>query len=54
LGKVMTMKEAVSRFVHSGDTIFVSGCQHGEPTAAVYEIVRKKINHMTLVCALTG
>jgi hypothetical protein len=31
----MAMKEAVSRFVHSGDTIFVSGCQHGEPTAAV-------------------
>jgi len=54
LGKVMTMKEAVSRFVHSGDTIFVSGCQHGEPTAAVYEIVRQKIDHMTLVCALTG
>jgi glutaconate CoA-transferase subunit A len=50
--KVMTMKEAVSRFVRPGDTLFLSGMQHGEPSAAVHEIVRQKIDHLTLVCAL--
>jgi glutaconate CoA-transferase subunit A len=48
----MTMKEAISRFVRPGDTLFLSGMQHGEPAAAVHEIVRQKIDHLTLVCAL--
>jgi glutaconate CoA-transferase subunit A len=52
LSKVMTMKEAISKYVHSGDTLFVSGCQHGEPAAAVHEIIRQKIRHLTLICAL--
>ncbi len=50
----MTMHEAVSRFVHSGDTIFISGCQHGEPTAAVYEIIRQRIDRLTVIAALVG
>ncbi len=54
MSKVMTMKEAVSEYVHSGDTLFISGCQHGEPAAAVHEIIRQKINHLTLICALAG
>lgn len=52
MSKVMTMKEAISRFVKSGDILFVSGMQHGEPSAAVHEIVRQKIDHLTLVSAL--
>jgi glutaconate CoA-transferase subunit A len=49
---VMTMKEAIARFVRPGSTLFLSGMQHGEPAAAVHEIVRQKIDHLTLVCAL--
>jgi glutaconate CoA-transferase, subunit A len=50
----MTIKEAVSQFVHSGDTVFISGCQHGEPTTAVYEIIRQRIDHLTIASALVG
>jgi glutaconate CoA-transferase subunit A len=50
--KVMTMKEAISKYVKSGDTLFISGMQHGEPSAAVHEIVRQKIDHLKLVACL--
>ncbi len=52
MGKVMTMKEAVSKYVKSGDTLFLGGMQHGEPSAAIHEIVRQKIDHLKLVSAL--
>lgn len=52
MSKVMTMKEAVSRFVKSGDTLFLSGMQHGEPAVAIHEIVRQEIDHLTLISAL--
>jgi len=52
VSKVMTMKEAISKFVHSGDTLFIAGCQHGEPSAAVHEIIRQRIDHLTLISAL--
>jgi glutaconate CoA-transferase subunit A len=54
MSKVMTMKEAISRFVSPGDVLFISGMQHGEPSAAVHEIVRQKIDHLTLVSALVA
>ena len=54
MNKVMTMKEAVSRYVKSGDTLFISGMQHGEPAAAIHEIVRQKIDHLTLVSVLVA
>jgi glutaconate CoA-transferase subunit A len=54
LSKVMTMNEAVSRFVHSGDTLFVSGAQHGEPAAAMHEIIRQKIGHLSVICTLVN
>ena len=54
MSKVMTMKEAISTFVKSGDTLFLSGMQHGEPSAAVHEIVRQGIDHLTLICCLVG
>lgn len=46
------MKEAISKFVHSDDTLFIAGAQHGESSAAVHEIIRQRINHLTLICAL--
>ncbi len=54
MSKVMTMREAISKYVKSGDTLFLSGAQHGEPAAAAYEIIRQKIDHLTLVCALVN
>lgn len=50
----MTMKEAVSRFVKPGDILFLAGMQHGEPSAAVHEIVRQKTGRLTLVSALVA
>jgi glutaconate CoA-transferase subunit A len=52
MSKVMTVKEAVARYVKPGSTLFLSGMQHGEPSAAIHEIVRQKIDHLTLVCCL--
>ena len=52
MSKVMTMKEAISKYVQSGDILFISGMQHGEPSAAVHEIVRQKIDHLTFVSCL--
>jgi glutaconate CoA-transferase subunit A len=52
--KVMTMKEAVSRFVEPGDILFVGGAQHGTPNAAVAEIVRQKKNHLTVISVLNN
>jgi glutaconate CoA-transferase subunit A len=53
MDKVMTMKEAVSRYVKSGNLLFLSGMQHGEPSAAIHEIVRQKIDHLTMINCLT-
>jgi glutaconate CoA-transferase subunit A len=50
--KVMSMQEAVSKYVKSGSTLFIGGMQHGEPSAAVHEIARQKIDHLSLVCCL--
>jgi glutaconate CoA-transferase, subunit A len=54
MSKVMTMKEAVASFVKSGDTLFLSGAQHGPPSAALAEIVRQRIDHLTVITALVG
>jgi glutaconate CoA-transferase subunit A len=54
LSKVMTMKEAISKYVKSGSLLFVSGAQHGEPAAAMYEIIRQRIDHLTMVCVLVN
>ena len=52
MSKVMTMKQAVAEFVKPGRTLFISGMQHGEPSAAVHEIVRQGIDHLTLISVL--
>lgn len=52
MNKVMTMKEAVSKYVKSGDILFVSGAQHGTPNAALHEIVRQRIDHLAVVSVL--
>jgi glutaconate CoA-transferase subunit A len=52
MNKVMSMQEAISRHVKDGITLFVGGMQHGEPSAAVHEIVRQRCEHLNLVCCL--
>lgn len=51
--KVMTMKEAIKTYVKKGDMVFFAGMQHGEPVAAMHEIIRQRIGHLTVVPALT-
>lgn len=52
--KLMTMREAISQNVKSGDLLFVGGAQHGSPNAAVHEIVRQKIGHLTVISLLAN
>lgn len=54
MSKVMPMKEAVSKYVKSGDLLFISGAQHGAPAAAVAEIIRQKIDHLGVITCLTN
>jgi glutaconate CoA-transferase subunit A len=49
----MTMQEAISGYVESGSLLFIGGMQHGEPFAAVHEILRQKIDKLTIVSCLT-
>lgn len=53
MSKVTSLTEAVSRFVKPGDTLFLSGAQHGEPSAAIHEIARQRIEGLTLISVLT-
>jgi len=46
--KVMTMKDAVSRFVHDGDTVVIEGFTHLISFAAGHEIIRQKKKNLTL------
>jgi glutaconate CoA-transferase subunit A len=53
-GKVMNMHEAIKKNVKSGDLLFIGGAQHGTPSAAVAEIVRQRINHLTVISVLNN
>lgn len=46
--KVMTMKDAVSRFVNDGDTVVIEGFTHLISFAAGHEIIRQKKKNLTL------
>lgn len=46
--KVMTMKEAIGRYVADGDTIYMAGFLSNEPYAATHEIIRQKKRNLTL------
>lgn len=40
--KIMTTKEAVSDFIHDGDTMVICNFLHGTPYAIIHEIIRQK------------
>ncbi|HET6890160.1 MAG TPA: CoA-transferase, partial [Pyrinomonadaceae bacterium] len=50
--KLMRMDEAISRFVHDGDTIVIEGFTHLICFAAAHEIIRQQRRSLT-VCRLT-
>jgi len=52
MSKVMTMHDAISKYVKSGNLVFIGGMQHGEPFAAAMEIVRQRIDHLETVGCL--
>lgn len=52
-GKVCSLADAIRTHVRSGATVFFGGMQHGEPAAAIAEIVRQRIDRLTVVSALT-
>lgn len=54
MNKVMTMKEAISQNVKSGNLVFFGGAQHGVPTSAMHEIIRQRIDHLTVIYVLTA
>jgi len=47
-GKMMTMKEAVSKYVKDDDAIYLAGFTHMIPFAAGHEIIRQKRRNLTL------
>lgn len=47
-GKVMPMRDAVSRFVHDGDTVVIEGFTHLICFAAGHEIIRQGRRDLTL------
>ena len=53
MSRIMNMQEAISRYVKSGTLLFLGGMQHGEPFAAVHEILRQRIDHLEIVSCLT-
>jgi glutaconate CoA-transferase subunit A len=46
--KTMDMKEAVSKFVKDGETVYLAGFTHMIPFAAGHEIIRQKRKDLTL------
>jgi glutaconate CoA-transferase, subunit A len=45
----LTLRDAVSRFVKPGDTVALEGFTHLIPFAAGHEIIRQRLNDLTLV-----
>lgn len=46
--KVMSMKEAIARYVKDGDTVYMAGFTHLIPFAAGHEIIRQKKRDLVL------
>lgn len=49
--KVCNLKEAISRYVHDGDTVYAAGFTHLIPFAAGHEIIRQGRKNLTLARA---
>ena len=49
MSKLVTMKEAMSRFVRDADTVAMEGFTHLIPFAAGHELIRQRRHNLTLV-----
>jgi len=49
--KLIPLSEAVSKFVHDGDTVYAAGFTHLIPFAAGHEIIRQRMRGLTLARA---
>jgi len=45
--KVMTTKEAISRYVHDGDSVIVGNYTEGMPYSLIFEIIRQRKKYLT-------
>ena len=45
----LALRDAISRFVHSGDTVALEGFTHLIPFAAGHEIIRQRLTDLTLI-----
>jgi len=46
--KLMSMSEAIKKFVHNGDTVYMAGFTHLIPHSAGHEIIRQRIKNLIL------
>ena len=51
MSKLCTLKEAISNYVHDGDTVYCAGFTHLIPFAAGHEIIRQGRRNLTLARA---
>jgi glutaconate CoA-transferase subunit A len=51
MSKLIPLSEAVSQFVHDGDTVYAAGFTHLIPFAAGHEIIRQRRRNLTLARA---
>jgi len=49
MAEILTLREAIQRFVHDGDSIALEGFTHLIPTAAAHEIIRQGRKDLTLI-----
>lgn len=47
--KTLSMRAAIGKYVHDGDTVALEGFTHAIPTAAGHEIIRQRRRNLTLV-----
>jgi len=46
--KLMSMSEAIKKFVHDGDIVYMAGFTHLIPHSAGHEIIRQRVRNLTL------
>ena len=51
MSKVMSLNQAIDRFVHDGDVVYAAGFTHLIPFAAAHEIIRQHKKDLTLARA---
>jgi glutaconate CoA-transferase subunit A len=49
VSKITTIKEAISEFIHDGDSVALEGFSHLVPFAAGHEIIRQQRRELTLI-----